>query len=146
MKQTLQLKVSQQLSLTPQLQQSIRLLQLSTNELNEEIERIAQENPMLELGDGNNNWDEWTFTPESGIDLTPSDSPITIDVTVDIPNTPYSTFTGDIVIVNQNNPADSETIPIALSTPKTKTIYSPIMKLLENYPILYHIIQFLLKH
>lgn len=57
MKQTLQLKVSQQLSLTPQLQQSIRLLQLSTHELNQEIERIAQENPMLELGDSNNDWD-----------------------------------------------------------------------------------------
>lgn len=63
MKQTLQLKISQQLSLTPQLQQSIRLLQLSTNELNEEIERIAQENPMLELGDGSN-WDVRTENPE----------------------------------------------------------------------------------
>jgi RNA polymerase sigma-54 factor len=57
MKQTLQLKVSQQLSLTPQLQQSIRLLQLSTHELNQEIERIVQENPMLELGDSSNDWD-----------------------------------------------------------------------------------------
>jgi RNA polymerase sigma-54 factor len=57
MKQTLQLKVSQQLSLTPQLQQSIRLLQLSTHELNQEIERIVQENPMLELGDSGNDWD-----------------------------------------------------------------------------------------
>jgi len=57
MKQTLQLKLSQQLSLTPQLQQSIRLLQLSTHELSQEIERIVQENPMLELGDSNNDWD-----------------------------------------------------------------------------------------
>lgn len=55
MKQTLHLKVSQQLSLTPQLQQSIRLLQLSTYELNEEIERIVQENPMLELGGDSGN-------------------------------------------------------------------------------------------
>ncbi len=49
MKPTLQLKLSQQLKLTPQLQQSIRLLQLSTLELNQEIERIVQENPLLEL-------------------------------------------------------------------------------------------------
>ena len=49
MKPTLQLKLSQQLRLTPQLQQSIRLLQLSTLELNQEIERIVQENPLLEL-------------------------------------------------------------------------------------------------
>lgn len=49
MKPSLQLKLSQQLKLTPQLQQSIRLLQLSTLELNQEIERIVQENPLLEL-------------------------------------------------------------------------------------------------
>ncbi len=48
MKQTLQLKLSQHLALTPQLQQSIRLLQLSTLELNQEIENFLQENPLLE--------------------------------------------------------------------------------------------------
>src|SRR6266550_4290124 len=48
MKQTLQLKLSQHLTLTPQLQQSIRLLQLSTMELNQEVERMLQENPLLE--------------------------------------------------------------------------------------------------
>jgi RNA polymerase sigma-54 factor len=48
MKQTLQLRQSQQLALTPQLQQSIRLLQLSTLELNQELEQILAENPMLE--------------------------------------------------------------------------------------------------
>ena len=51
MKPTLHLKLSQQLKLTPQLQQSIRLLQLSTLELNQEIERIVQENPLLELSE-----------------------------------------------------------------------------------------------
>ncbi len=49
MKPALQLKISQQLKLTPQLQQSIRLLQLSTLELNQEIERMVQENPLLEI-------------------------------------------------------------------------------------------------
>ena len=51
MKQSLQLKVSQQLTLTPQLQQSIRLLQLSTVDLQTEVERFLQENPLLERGD-----------------------------------------------------------------------------------------------
>jgi len=51
MRPTLQLKLSQHLTLTPQLQQSIRLLQLSTLEMNQEIERMAQENPLLELDD-----------------------------------------------------------------------------------------------
>jgi RNA polymerase sigma-54 factor len=48
MKQTLQLKTSQHLALTPQLQQSIRLLQLSTLELHQEIEQVLGENPLLE--------------------------------------------------------------------------------------------------
>lgn len=52
MKQNLQLKMSQNLALTPQLQQSIRLLQLSTLELNQELETILEENPLLELVDG----------------------------------------------------------------------------------------------
>ncbi|WP_020653661.1 RNA polymerase factor sigma-54 [Massilia niastensis] len=48
MKQSLQLRTSQHLALTPQLQQSIRLLQLSTLELHQEIEQILSDNPMLE--------------------------------------------------------------------------------------------------
>jgi len=48
MKQSLQLKLTQHLTLTPQLQQSIRLLQLSTTELNQELERFLMENPLLE--------------------------------------------------------------------------------------------------
>lgn len=51
MKPHLQLKFGQHLTLTPQLQQSIRLLQLSTLELNQEIEQILQENPLLERED-----------------------------------------------------------------------------------------------
>lgn len=51
MKQTLQLRVSQHLALTPQLQQSIRLLQLSTLELHQELEQILSDNPMLERVD-----------------------------------------------------------------------------------------------
>jgi RNA polymerase sigma-54 factor len=52
MKQTLQLKLTQHLTLTPQLQQSIRLLQLSTLELNQELERFLAENPLLERDEG----------------------------------------------------------------------------------------------
>ena len=51
MKHSLQLKLSQHLTLTPQLQQSIKLLQLSTVELNQELERYLLENPLLERSD-----------------------------------------------------------------------------------------------
>ena len=51
MKHSLQLRLSQHLTLTPQLQQSIRLLQLSTLELNQELEKFLQDNPLLERED-----------------------------------------------------------------------------------------------
>ena len=49
MKQGLSLRISQHLALTPQLQQSIRLLQLSTLELSLEVEQMLADNPFLEI-------------------------------------------------------------------------------------------------
>ena len=57
MKAGLQLRLAQHLTLTPQLQQSIRLLQLSTLELQQEIETALAENPLLELADAEANED-----------------------------------------------------------------------------------------
>ncbi|MDU3077999.1 MAG: RNA polymerase factor sigma-54, partial [Mixta calida] len=51
MKQGLQLRLSQQLAMTPQLQQAIRLLQLSTLELQQEIQLALESNPLLEQTD-----------------------------------------------------------------------------------------------
>ena len=51
MKPGLSLRVSQHLALTPQLQQSIRLLQLSTLELSQEVEQMLDENPFLDRAD-----------------------------------------------------------------------------------------------
>lgn len=78
MKPTLQLRISQHLALTPQLQQSIRLLQLSTLELHQELEQILTDNPLLErlddpldhsvrlLGDGAISTSTPSSTTESG--------------------------------------------------------------------------------
>ncbi len=51
MKPSLQVRLSQHLALTPQLQQSIRLLQLSTLELHQEVEQMLEQNPFLEADD-----------------------------------------------------------------------------------------------
>lgn len=66
MKQGLQLRFSQNLSLTPQLQQAIKLLQMSTLDLNQEIDALLQTNPLLERGD--NNEDEYGNPVDAGID------------------------------------------------------------------------------
>ena len=62
MKQSLQLKLGQSLTMTPQLQQAIRLLQLSSMELQTEIQEALESNMMLELEDDEN--DDFTGGPE----------------------------------------------------------------------------------
>jgi RNA polymerase sigma-54 factor len=58
MKQSLSLKLGQQLKMTPQLQQAIRLLQLSALELEQEIQDNLDANPLLEVEDEFNSSDE----------------------------------------------------------------------------------------
>ncbi|MFA7553766.1 MAG: RNA polymerase factor sigma-54 [Spongiibacteraceae bacterium] len=53
MKQSLQLKIGQHLTMTPQLQQAIKLLQLSTLDLQQEIQQALESNPMLDVADDN---------------------------------------------------------------------------------------------
>src|ERR1700752_982372 len=53
MKPSLQVRLSQHLALTPQLQQSIRLLQLSTLELQQEVDQMLDQNPFLEADEDN---------------------------------------------------------------------------------------------
>ena len=62
MKPTLQLRISQQLTLTPQLQQAIRLLQLSTQDMHQEVARLLEENPMLEVAEESATG---TFSPDA---------------------------------------------------------------------------------
>src|SRR5690606_37866311 len=66
MKQSLQLKLGQQLTMTPQLQQAIRLLQLSTLDLQTEIQEALETNPMLDVAEDESAAD---FTPEGGPEL-----------------------------------------------------------------------------
>jgi len=72
MKQTLQLKLSQHLTLTPQLQQSIRLLQLSTLELNQELEKFLTENPLLEREEAD---EPASAVPLNGSEAAPAQAP-----------------------------------------------------------------------
>jgi RNA polymerase sigma-54 factor len=89
MKPGLSLRVSQHLALTPQLQQSIRLLQLSTLELSQEVEQMLDENPFLER-----NADE---APREEFGLPQADVPAQADdyaaedAIFSIANTPLST-------------------------------------------------------
>lgn len=64
MKPALQLRLSQSLKMTPQLQQAIRLLQLSTLELQTEIQQMLEANPMLDEDEQNELPIDTGFGPE----------------------------------------------------------------------------------
>jgi RNA polymerase sigma-54 factor len=66
MKPSLQLRLGQQLTMTPQLQQAIKLLQLSTIELQQEIQEALDANPLLEAEDDYSNFNESSSAPEAG--------------------------------------------------------------------------------
>lgn len=88
MKQSLQLKMGQSLTMTPQLQQAIRLLQLSTLDLQQEIQEALESNPMLEQASDN---DERTEPPEpaaqadAGEANTEQDDSWTEQISADLP-------------------------------------------------------------
>ncbi len=65
MKPTLQLKNTQTLAMTPQLQQAIRLLQLSSIDLQQEIQNAVENNPLLEAADEEDINQKENFTPDS---------------------------------------------------------------------------------
>ena len=72
MKPALQLRTAQTLALTPQLQQSIRLLHLSTLELQQELEQMLAENPFLERIEDDEA--QTVSTPDASVDNTSVDN------------------------------------------------------------------------
>ncbi|OCL22725.1 RNA polymerase factor sigma-54 [Gilliamella sp. wkB72] len=113
MKQGLQLKVSQQLSMTPQLQLAIRMLQLSTLELRQEIQTALENNPLLEVADQYDEINVEEHEPSENIDTRealdsqeiPEDIPLdaTLDdiYTAGTPSGTYSDYRNDELPIYQ---------------------------------------------
>ena len=122
MKPSLQFRLSQHLTLTPQLQQSIRLLQLSTVELNQEIERILMDNPALEREDH----DEPDAPPQAGAGSTGSaatEAPPAPDTTPDTASdaAPDTDWSADAA-ANWRSGGDDEEGERTFTQPDTPTL------------------------
>ncbi len=102
MKQSLQLKLGQQLTMTPQLQQAIRLLQLSTLDLQQEIQEAIESNPMLEVEEGFDSPGE--SGDFEGNDLDNTDYNRQLEITADGSVQPATDFSST---ENYSSPADS---------------------------------------
>ncbi|HXJ51081.1 MAG TPA: RNA polymerase factor sigma-54 [Burkholderiales bacterium] len=113
MKPSLQFRLSQHLTLTPQLQQSIRLLQLSTVELNQEIDRILMENPALEREDAEGGEHEAAapVTPVSSSSSAPTE-----------PAPAETDWSADIASSWRGAPEDEEDGDRSFGTPDTPTL------------------------
>ncbi|ACJ00565.1 RNA polymerase factor sigma-54 [Rhodospirillum centenum] len=72
LQQRLDLRQTQALVMTPQLQQAIKLLQLSNLELSEFVEREIEQNPLLERDDG----ERWRDAPPDGVDRPEPEAPV----------------------------------------------------------------------
>jgi RNA polymerase sigma-54 factor len=110
MKQSLSLRVSQHLALTPQLQQSIRLLQLSTLEMAQEVEQMLDENPFLALTE------EMAEREAFGLDQT--DAPVSPGEQI----TDATQATGDLVALVSEYDGS---LPERLSTAENTTDSAP---------------------
>jgi RNA polymerase sigma-54 factor len=103
MKQGLSLRVSQHLALTPQLQQSIRLLQLSTLELSQEVEQMLDENPFLEQ--------ELDAPPREDFGLAQADTPVrSDDLEAEAGSHASTDFTAEVRV---SSDSDAEVSPLS---------------------------------
>jgi hypothetical protein len=93
------------------------------------------------------NWGTWNITPADGQGLTPQAGPLVISVEVTAPNLPQSDFTGNIKVINTDDPSDYELIPVTLTTP-TSTQSRPLLNLLtqliNHFPLLQSLLSNLL--
>ena len=79
-------------------------------------------------------WGTWTFTPPSGINLTPEDSPATVQVEIIAPDEFETEFIGEVKIVNSEDHSDYCVIPVLLITPVSQhSINSQLLQLLQNF-------------
>ena len=92
-------------------------------------------------------WGTWIFDPDSGLDLTSETGVITVDVEVVAPDDPETEFTGEIVLVNSEDPEDTCTIDVALATPVSQEsfIIQFFERLSERFPIAFQIMHRILE-
>ncbi len=89
-------------------------------------------------------WGDWTFDPISGEKLTPENSPLTINVTVDVPNRKNKHYNGYVKVVDVDNNANSCLIHISLITPRTKASFSFFELFLQRHPYAFTLLRYIL--
>ena len=101
------------------------------------IENVGDIDSLLDWElESNPDWGDWTFDPESGIDLLAGDT-VEIEVEVVAPDEENMNFTGEIVFVNSEMSMDTCTIDVTLATPVSQSLVLQFLDMIaQRFPIL----------
>lgn len=89
------------------------------------------------------NWGNWSISPLNGRIV--SGDCITVQVFIGVPDVEESMFSGEILVVNEDDSSDYETISVSLSTPRNKRVTNPfsqfVRKMVQHNPWLFPIFE-----
>jgi len=130
MKQSLHLRLGQQLTMTPQLQQAIKLLQMSTLDLQQEIQQALESNMMLEINEEESSLAELESKPEKKIDHT--DTQTSEGSQTEIPDElPIDSSWDDVYENVMTSAAGAETVEFETQRSKSSTLLDHLLWQLE---------------
>lgn len=86
-------------------------------------------------------WGDWTFKPSSGDNLKPINGWKTIDVSVVAPDVKKGKFSGEVIVMNEEDNSDYELISVSLTTPKNNELKSLFQCFIESHPLIYQLLQ-----
>ncbi|MBN2603424.1 MAG: hypothetical protein JXA91_04765, partial [Candidatus Thermoplasmatota archaeon] len=89
-------------------------------------------------------WGDWTFEPQSGQGLKPTDGMQEVKITITAPNEFFKEFTGSVKIVNSDDESDCFVFQSSLKTSKSKP-FNPLWQLLERLFDYFPILKYFLK-
>lgn len=126
MRQSLQLRFSQQLTMTPQLQQAIRLLQLSTLDLQQEIQDALDSNPLLEVDESHENVAEQAESIEDKLHRTDNQDKLNgADEGLSEPSEPETSDSLTKDTISEDLPTDSSWDDYISAGPNTPAVSAP---------------------
>ena len=91
-------------------------------------------------------WGTWTFTPSSGLNLTPEQDPVIINVSIVAPEKKNREYSGYIKVTNTDCPTDCYIVQITLATPNKpdSSLFDILQALIEKFPYAFPILRLLL--
>jgi len=100
------------------------------------VENIGDIDSLLDWQiDSYPDWGDWTFDPDGGDDLL-AGTQVTVDVEIVAPDEPETEFTGEVKIVNSENPDDTCVIDVSLATPVSQQLemHPLFQRIFERFP------------